>query len=128
MHKKIFFLAIMLLLAVACRKESFPKPPHLVSRDQMIDILTDIHLADAIYQTQRYTSDELNKFSETEFYYSVLHKHKVADSTFETSLIYYSSRPKDFEKIYTRVLNRLNEMEQEIAKTSQQPVNIGNNP
>lgn len=126
MQLKILTVAVLALLSYACLEKSFPKPDHLISRDQMIDMLTDIHLAEGIYETSRYTDKDINKFDENDFYYSVLHKYEVADSVFEKSLIYYSGRPKDFEKIYTRVVNRLNEMAEEQNKASQQPVNISN--
>jgi hypothetical protein len=116
----IFFTAIS-----GCEDSVVEKPANLISRDRMVDMLTDIHMADAIFQTRRYTSDELRNLTEADFYYSVLRKHKVADSTFEQSLIYYSSYPKDLEKIYSRVLNRLNELEQEQLKRQQEPVDIG---
>jgi hypothetical protein len=117
---------IGLLLLVSCGDEVINKPPKLISRDQIISILVDIHLADAVFQTRRITSEKLKVFTESDFYYSVLKKHNVADSVFETSLIYYSGKPKEFEKIYTRVINQLNELEQEEQKKNQKPVDINN--
>jgi hypothetical protein len=77
------------------------------------------------FQNRRYSAEQVFQFTEADFYYSILKKHEVADSTFEQSLIYYSSLPKEFEKIYSRVLNKLNEMEQDQLKLQQQPVDIG---
>lgn len=119
-------LILLLLTALACSDPVVQKPAKLVSRDDMIDMLTDIHLAESIFQSKRYTTEELSRFKESDFYYSVLKKHKVADSTFEKSLIYYSSKPKEFEKIYTRVLNRLTQMQQKLTDKEQSPVDIGN--
>ena len=126
MRWRIFWLAAILVLAIACDKPQFKKPARLVSKDEMVDMLVDIHLAGAVYQTQRYTSERLDKLKGADFYYSVLKKYQVPDSTFEQSLIYYASFPRDFEKMYTRVLNRLNEMEQQYTEKEEKPVNIGN--
>ncbi len=126
MKKSLFLLPVMLFLIMACDDPVVEKPRDLISRDPMIDILVDIHLSEAVFQTKRFSSEELNKFSEADFYYSILKKHGIADSTFEKSLIYYSSKPKEFEKIYTRVINRLTEMEQELNDKTRQPVDIGN--
>jgi hypothetical protein len=121
-HLPVFIF--ILLLFWACGESMIEKPRKLVSRDRMIKILADIHLAEAVYQTGRLGSEDAGKIKESDYYYSILQKYHMADSTFENSLIYYSSKPKEFEKIYTRVLNYLNEKEQENAKKKQQPVDI----
>jgi hypothetical protein len=126
MNKILFCFLTLFFFVTACNESVEKKPHKLVSRNRMIDMLVDIHLAAAVYQTSHYTNNAIKQYSESDFYYSVLHKYKTADSTFEQSLIYYSSKPKEFEKIYTRVLNRLNEMEQDRVEKRQQPVNSGN--
>jgi hypothetical protein len=124
MSRIITGLLILLLVVSSCEEETSIRPPHLLSRDKMVGILVDIHLSDAAFQTRRYSSEQVKQFSESDFYYSVLRKQRVADSVFETSLIYYCSKPKEFEKIYTRVINKLTEMEQEESKKMQRPVNL----
>ena len=126
MKKTLLPLAVLLAFLTGCEKPVIEKPRDLVSRDKMISMLVDIRLVEAIYQTKRFSSEELRNLKEADFYYSVLKIHGVADSTFEKSLIYYSSKPKEFEKIYTRVVNRLTQMEQELEEKSQKPVDIGN--
>lgn len=123
------FRIVMLVLLLgwmgsSCEKPVVEKPKDLVSKDKMIDMLTDIHISESMYQTRRYTSQDMRKITEADLYYSILKKYDVADSTFERSLIYYSSLPKEYERIYSRVLNKLNEMEQEINKQKNQPVDI----
>jgi hypothetical protein len=124
MKRYVFYIPVILLLISACNDEVVKRPSKLISRDQMISVLVDIHLSDAAFQIRRYSSEDLKDISESDLYYSVLKKHNMADSVFETSLIYYSGKPKEFEKIYTRVINRLSEMEQEEQKKIQEPVNI----
>ena len=77
----------------------------------MIAILVDVHLASATYFNQVYQDAEAISLTETDLYYSVLHKHNVSDSLFERSFVYYASKPKDFEKMYRKVTNHLTEME-----------------
>ena len=115
---------VLLLVFSSCREDVAIKPPQLISRDHMVDILVDIHLSDAAFQTRRFSNEKIMKYTESDFYYSILKKHQIADSVFETSLIYYSGKPKEFEKIYTRVINKLTLMEQEEKKKTQQPVNL----
>jgi hypothetical protein len=126
MKKYILSIPILLLWISACNDEVVKRPSELMSRDEMIAVLVDIHLSDAAFQIRRYSSEDMKEISESDLYYSVLKKHQIADSVFETSLIYYAAKPKEFEKIYTRVINRLSEMEQEEQKKIQEPVNIQN--
>lgn len=124
--RKYFFLILaMVLVFSACDEPVVEKPKKLVPRDRMVDMLTDMHIAESVFQNRRYSSDQVFQFTEADFYYSILKKYNVVDTTFEKSLIYYSSYPKEFEKIYSRVLNKLNEMEQEQLQKQQQPVDIG---
>lgn len=121
-------IGIFVVLAVfmaACDKPVIEKPKKLIPRDKMIDIITDMHYAEALYQNRRYSSDQFSRFTEADFYYSILKKYNYADSVFEKSLIYYSSTPKEYEKIYSRVLNKLSEMEQAQLEEQQKPVDIG---
>jgi transposase-like protein len=124
MFRIIASFIILLLLMTSCEEATTNKPPHLISRDKMVGILVDIHLSDAAFQVRRYSSEKMKKFNESDIYYSVLRKHHIADSIFEKSLIYYSGNPKEYEKIYTRVINRLTEMEQEESKKKEKPVNL----
>jgi hypothetical protein len=120
-----FLILVMALVFSACEEPVVEKPKKLVPRDRMVDMLTDMHIAESVFQNRRYSSDQVFQFTEADFYYSILKKYNVVDSTFEKSLIYYSSYPKEFEKIYSRVLNKLNEMEQEQLQKQQEPVDIG---
>ena len=77
----------------------------------MIEMLVDIHLPETTYNRMR--SDTLVKNSSSaNFYYSVLAKYEIADSVFEKSFVYYASSPKNFEKMYREVMNKLGETEQ----------------
>jgi len=123
--KNIILIIAMAISLSACHEPVVEKPKKLVPRDRIVDMLTDMHIAESVFQNRRYSSEQVFQFTEADFYYSILKKYNVADTTFEKSLIYYSSHPKEFEKIYSRVLNKLNEMEQEQLQKQQQPVDIG---
>lgn len=113
--KKTVFIFIMSVIAfVSCDKEVYEKPESLIREKQMINMLVDIHLAEATFNNMRYDSIVRNSSSEN-FYYSILNKYQVADSIFEKSFIYYASNPKNFEKMYREVMTKLSEMEQSFS-------------
>ncbi|QIA09808.1 DUF4296 domain-containing protein [Draconibacterium halophilum] len=112
MKKALLILFIAVFAFTACENEIMPKPEQLIKEKKMINMLVDVHLADAAYTQFRYDSVMLNSRTEN-FYYSVLDKYEVPDSVFEQSLVYYASFPKDFEKMYRKVMSQLSEIEQE---------------
>jgi hypothetical protein len=87
------------------------KPRHLIKEKKMINMLVDLHLAEATFNRMHYDTIMRNSSSE-DFYYSILAKYEVPDSVFEKSFIYYASNPKNFEKMYREVMNKLSETEQ----------------
>jgi hypothetical protein len=125
MKKVIPILLFVLVFAVvACDKPIIPKPDHLIKQDQMIDMLADMHLAEA---TQlKFRNDSVRKFAASvDYYYSVLAKYDVPDSVFEKSFVYYASEPKNFEKMYRKVMNQLSQMEQELSGRKQNKLDLG---
>lgn len=90
----------------------------------MIDMLVDMHVAEAIHTKFRYDTLMRNN-SSANFYYSVLEKYGVADSVFEKSFVYYASVPKNFEKMYRKVLSQLGEMEQELSGRKKSKLDLG---
>lgn len=124
--KRILQIVLFLLVfvVVACDKPVVPKPKNLIRHDKMIDMLVDIHLAEATYNRYRYDTTMRNLTS-TDFYYSVLQKYETPDTVFEKSFLYYASEPKNFEKMYREVMNRLSEKEQQLSGRKQQKLDLG---
>ncbi len=73
--------------------------------------MVDVYLVQAINSGVD-TPELLKKVTETDLYFSVLKKYDVPDTVFVHSLIYYSSFPKEYEKMHTQIMNILNESEQ----------------
>lgn len=126
---KIFQLIfVLLIIALAsCNDEVVPKPKHLIKENQMIDMLVDIHLAEATYNKFRYDTI-MRDNSSVNFYYAVLDKYNVQDSVFEQSFIYYASVPKNFDKMYRKVTSKLSEMEQELSGRKQDELKLKEEP
>lgn len=105
---------MLVVMLVSCENPVIEKPDHLITEKQMINMLYDIHMAEATYNRMRSDTIVRNS-SSVNFYYSVLNKYEVADSIFEKSFVYYTSNPKNFEKMYREVMNRLSETEQSFS-------------
>lgn len=116
MRKLIFISSIALVLAaIGCSKPPVEKPENLLREDQMVNMLVDIHLAEATFINRRSIDSLVENSSSANFYYSILDKYQVTDSVFEKSFVFYASNPRKFEKMYRQAMNELNEMEQEFS-------------
>ncbi|NOR76182.1 MAG: DUF4296 domain-containing protein [Draconibacterium sp.] len=111
MKKLLVILFVLFVASVSCDKLPVEKPDNLIKEKKMIEMLVDIHIAEATFNHMRYDSIIRNS-SSANFYYSVLEKYEVPDSVFEQSFVYYSSVPREFEKMYRKVMNELSELEQ----------------
>lgn len=118
-------LFLSLFVVFACEKPILEEPENLLERNKMIEMMIDIHLAEAAFQSRRYQDSLFLNATSADFYYSVLQDHQVADSTFEKSFVYYASNPKKFEKMYQDVMNKLNEMEQEYSGRQTDELDLG---
>ena len=101
-------LVLILFAGVSCQNKGFPKPDELPSQKEMVDILYEIHLGEAIANRNRRTARDSTKIDSNDMYKAVLEKHGINDSIMALSVIYYSGRPKVYEKIYSKVVERLN--------------------
>ena len=59
------------------------------------------------------------KISQTQLYFSVLKKYSVADTVFIRSLMYYSSFPKDYEKMHVEIMDLLNQKQDQFHPAKQ---------
>jgi len=87
--------------------EGIHKPDDLINKEKMVNILYDIHLSEAFSYYYREKKNGKTDLSSKEFYKSVLDKYEISDSTLCASIIYYSSFPKKYEKLYAQVSERI---------------------
>ena len=106
---------ILLFKLTSCDKPPVEEPKNLISEEKMIELLVDIHLAESTYSTRKGRDSTLKNSDPADFYHSVLNEYQMPDTVFVKSYVFYASQPKNFEKMYRRVMNKLNEMEQEFT-------------
>jgi hypothetical protein len=87
------------------RNESVPS--WAIGQDAMVDLLTDIHLADAYIQsnTRNYNSSDRKDM----LYEAVLQKHGINRQQLDTSLYWYGLHTELYKKMYDRILLKLSD-------------------
>lgn len=87
-----------------CEENS--KPKELLSENEMVNVLIDIHLTEGIASSLPIAYDS-SQVLYTLLEREVFTKHQVQDSVFTKSLIYYLQDPAIMDRIYARVVDSL---------------------
>ncbi|MEZ5197170.1 MAG: DUF4296 domain-containing protein [Bacteroidales bacterium] len=89
------------------------KPPDdLLSREEMVDIIVDLELYDAIINTESKKKDNKDTVNYKKFhlYNSILEKHSITREQFNRSFEYYQNDLDFLDGIYADVITRLSKM------------------
>lgn len=113
--KTVILIGIIALL-VACNG----RPKGVLNQHDMINILTDLHKLDGSMYAKGLPYNQFDL--KNEYYVSVLNKYGVSQAEFDSSLVWYSKNPKNFDKIYDKVLEQLTVLQNDINKGKYHPV------
>lgn len=109
-----FLISILLaaFLCHSCKEEEKEIPQDILSPQQLIPVLADVHLAEAAATLKSPGGDLTNQYAKShdEFIFSI---HGITRDKFERSLEYYAKDPKVFDGIYTEVINELSRKQAE---------------
>jgi len=112
---KKFFWVLIILAVVSCKKEE-NIPEGILSEEQMVSLLIDVHIAQGAIRELRLGTDSaayLFKVFERE---SML-KHNTKDSTFYKSYSWYLDHPEQMFEIYAAVVDTLS-LRESLARRS----------
>ena len=104
MSRILFLLSFIFLIVSSCADDAMKfNKRDVIEREKFIDILSDIHLMDAITNGTGYfrkyePSDSLDLYS------SIFSKYGVTKAEFDTTVSNYSRRPDLFMKVYDEVI------------------------
>lgn len=104
MRNTIIIVAV--LLVVSCTSRTiYKKPDDLISKDQMINLWTDIYIANGAKAVK-------NKRLERKINYMpfVYEKYQIDSTRFMRSNIYYTSKIELYEEMFRKVEKRLTEL------------------
>jgi hypothetical protein len=106
----ILLFAVLLSGLSSCHNTTVSKPDDLISKDKFMKMMVDVYLISGI-NTDLRNPKNVQKVTSADLYASLLKKYSVDDKVFIRSLIYYSSFPKEFEKMHVEIMDNLNQME-----------------
>ena len=103
--KHLLFIIILISLS-GCHGPKDEKPADLIPEEQMIDILTDIHVADAIVDN-KYGQQKVDLPLTNALYSQIYKNHKITAARYKSSYKYYEANPELMDNIYTQVITEL---------------------
>ena len=111
----VWLFMVFITIITSCYNTTLPKPDNLIKRDKFVKMMVDVYMVQGMDKgSQPQGEKELRKITQTDLYYSVLKKYSVADTVFIRSLIYYSSFPKEYEKMHVQIMDILNQSELQV--------------
>jgi hypothetical protein len=114
-----FVVFVTLILHSGCtekvREKAIP-PNDLIPRDEMVDIIVDMHLYDAIIWKEQKTKTKKIQVEKLFLYESILEKYHITKEKFESSMGFYQSDLEVLDEIYADVITKLSKMKSETEK------------
>jgi hypothetical protein len=111
MYKSIAFFLFLALLFSGCYKENkdiVHKPAHLIPKDQLVDILSDMEITEGIINYTRINHPEYKSVANS-YYQALFHHYHITKEQLQASLNYYNSRGDEMARVYDKVLEKLEE-------------------
>jgi hypothetical protein len=103
------FLAVLVILGACTGKEEVPE--NLLTKEQMIEVLTEIHLLEAKIQHISLTPRDTKQYVYEHFQQKLFDELEITTEQYEQSLAYYFNDPIQLEKIYITVVDSLMQKE-----------------
>jgi hypothetical protein len=101
---KKMLLALVALSVLSCKKDVAEKPEHLISENEMTDILYDIALLQAMKSYNTVTLSEKGIDSRTYIY----KKYKIDSLTLAKNHEYYATDLEKYDEMTKKVIDRIN--------------------
>ncbi len=103
--------ALLLIGANACVDHEVRVPPGMLSHQEMVDILVDVHVIEGARSGTLILGDTN---SIPDYYSRIYLKHNTTEQDFKTSFDWYTHHPKKLKMVYEDVIVALSKLEEEV--------------
>ncbi len=121
MKKTVLLLITLFFFVASCKDSIVAKPNNLLDEDQMVSIIYDLSLLDAL---RNQNSTGTTKYpTPTKF---LEEKYKIDSSTFAKNTQYYAADIVKYKKIYQKVKSKLDADNEKLnGKKKELPMDVG---
>lgn len=117
------FLFTILTLLISCTGKTNSVPSRIIPKDKMVDVLVDIHLAEAAADNRGFTKPQINLVMAAR-YDTIFMKNAITYDQFKYSYDYYMNHPDEFSDIYSEVVNKLTTMVSKVKSNKKKPLPV----
>jgi len=111
----ICIFSLLIFFGCTQKIETAVAPPEdLIPRDQMVDIIADLFIMEAILIEKQKKKSEDFHFSKYYIHNSILEKYNITRKSFEDSFNYYAHDLKTMDDIYADAITKLSKMQEEV--------------
>jgi len=114
----VFLITVIALMSSACYRE-MDFPDAALSKEKMIDILADVHIAESKIADYTGWSQEARDSLLVIYYNTIFEMHKVKSEDFDQSMNAYMQNSEALSKIYEKVLEKLQKDESAFVKKTE---------
>ena len=108
MNQRIAILIALVFSIISCNNND--KPDDLISKNEMIEIMSDINLAEGALKIYKIYPDSIRKYAPV-YYETVYKKHNITEKQFKNSYNYYFEDPEELGKMMDKVSEELSKKE-----------------
>lgn len=109
---KLIKYILILIFLVSCKgKTNYEKPEDLIPKEQMIDLLMDMHLAIGASSVNNIYGERSDKYM-----FLVFDKYKIDSTRFASSNLYYTSNVDEYIRMFEEIENRLKDVQKQYEK------------
>lgn len=112
--RKLVSLFLLLAILIGCQKPAVPIPDNLIDENEMVDIMYDISILEAM-KSQKAVVLEANKINPNTYIYK---KYKIDSLQFANSDKFYASDIKKYKEIFDKVNKRMEEKMEGLKKAT----------
>ncbi len=111
-----WFVFLSFLLLIGCNN----RPKNVMSDKEMENFLFEMHLLES---SLRIGNSHYSVPREQQFYYQeLLKKHNITKADYDSCIVWYTNHPKQYNRIYDRVLKRIDRLKVEIETGKLNPI------
>jgi hypothetical protein len=106
--RQFTIIVSILLIFAACSN----RPKGVLAQEDMVNMLTDMHKLDGVLIERGIMFS--NDSTKTKYYNFVFSKYEITKANFDSSLVWYTKNPQEFNNVYNKVLINLSLQEKEV--------------
>jgi hypothetical protein len=109
--KKILFFFLLLCIAASCKKPEVKIPDGVLKKDQMVPILADVHIAQAVAVMN--AASDTTRYSMSDLMNYIFKIHYITKAQYDSSISFYTKHPEMMSQIYDSVITELSKKQGE---------------